>query len=311
MRHATLQLLGLKNQQLLSQCLNLGFITEAQHLQQVDRALIALLLEHKMYGGSTHYIWRTQEDDKVRLSHAANDGRLFAWDTRPDTGHPGEDYNCRCWAEPINAQEYANQMLIGEVNDNPRRWTNGDLNDYYNSGNGGVLTLSQIGYLGYVIDHFANSVETSDGSTGGYQAVEKQIIAEARRVRNGPVPYGFSSSYPFGNTIDIVTDTINNTGYYSFGESTVEGVFTGEVREEKGFLVISGIMDYEFSDKFKDRFQVVETLDTFFFLDREEAEDLADEWFGVGQSDKKSFEIKGNWRTKFNATVDRYNHTTD
>jgi SPP1 gp7 family putative phage head morphogenesis protein len=46
------------------------------------------------------YIWRTSEDEKVRSTHQANNGKIFRWDTRPPTGHPGEDYNCRCWAEP-------------------------------------------------------------------------------------------------------------------------------------------------------------------------------------------------------------------
>jgi hypothetical protein len=49
---------------------------------------------------TTHYIWRTAGDDKVRPSHAANEGERFAWDNPPDTGHPGEDINCRCVAEP-------------------------------------------------------------------------------------------------------------------------------------------------------------------------------------------------------------------
>jgi hypothetical protein len=49
---------------------------------------------------TTHYIWRTAGDDKVRASHAANDGKIIAWDNPPTTGHPGEDINCRCVAEP-------------------------------------------------------------------------------------------------------------------------------------------------------------------------------------------------------------------
>lgn len=49
---------------------------------------------------TTHYIWRTRGDGKVRPSHAANEGKIFAWDNPPPTGYPGEDYNCRCWAEP-------------------------------------------------------------------------------------------------------------------------------------------------------------------------------------------------------------------
>jgi SPP1 gp7 family putative phage head morphogenesis protein len=48
---------------------------------------------------TTHYVWRTQQDEKVRAAHGANDGRIFAWDSPPSTGHPGEDYGCRCWAE--------------------------------------------------------------------------------------------------------------------------------------------------------------------------------------------------------------------
>ena len=34
---------------------------------------------------TTHYIWRTRGDDKVRPSHAANNGRVFAWDDPPTT----------------------------------------------------------------------------------------------------------------------------------------------------------------------------------------------------------------------------------
>ena len=49
---------------------------------------------------TTHYIWRTRGDGKVRASHAVNNGRIFSWDNPPETGHPGEDYGCRCTAEP-------------------------------------------------------------------------------------------------------------------------------------------------------------------------------------------------------------------
>lgn len=50
---------------------------------------------------TTHYIWRTRGDDKVRPSHAANNGRVFSWNDPPETGHPGEDYGCPCTAEPL------------------------------------------------------------------------------------------------------------------------------------------------------------------------------------------------------------------
>lgn len=44
---------------------------------------------------TTHYIWRTAGDDKVRASHAANNGQTFAWDNPPPTGNPGDAVNCR------------------------------------------------------------------------------------------------------------------------------------------------------------------------------------------------------------------------
>lgn len=51
--------------------------------------------------GITKYIWRTSDDERVRDSHAANDGRVFSWNDPPASGHPGEDFQCRCHAEPV------------------------------------------------------------------------------------------------------------------------------------------------------------------------------------------------------------------
>ncbi len=65
--------------------------------------------------GYTLYIWRTMDDEKVRPSHAANDGIVFAWDIPPPTGHPGEEYGCRCWAEPLIAHDEIDDPPIEEV----------------------------------------------------------------------------------------------------------------------------------------------------------------------------------------------------
>lgn len=46
-----------------------------------------------------YYIWRTAGDDKVRQSHALLEGTIRSWNQSPD---PCEDYNCRCWAEPVS-----------------------------------------------------------------------------------------------------------------------------------------------------------------------------------------------------------------
>jgi hypothetical protein len=72
----------------------------AQYLRKgtpIDISIKALLKTQE--GETPYYIWRTAGDDKVRPSHAANEGRVFAWNDPPETGHPGEDFNCRCTAE--------------------------------------------------------------------------------------------------------------------------------------------------------------------------------------------------------------------
>lgn len=49
-----------------------------------------------------YYIWRTVGDDKVRSEHAQYNGTIRAWRDAPD---PGEDYNCRCWAEAVDTDD--------------------------------------------------------------------------------------------------------------------------------------------------------------------------------------------------------------
>lgn len=51
--------------------------------------------------GISKYVWVTAGDERVRPTHAANEGRTFSWDDPPATGNPGDDYNCRCIASPV------------------------------------------------------------------------------------------------------------------------------------------------------------------------------------------------------------------
>gem|GEM_PF-5424921 len=49
--------------------------------------------------GIEEYEWSTAGDERVRESHAANNGQRFRWDAPPEeTGHPGHDIMCRCVA---------------------------------------------------------------------------------------------------------------------------------------------------------------------------------------------------------------------
>lgn len=81
-----------------------AFIQYLRRGTPLDISLKAMAEER----ATTHYIWRTSGDDKVRSTHAVNNGRIFSWNDPPPTGHPGEDYNCRCTAEPY----YGNTSVI-------------------------------------------------------------------------------------------------------------------------------------------------------------------------------------------------------
>lgn len=52
--------------------------------------------------GVDRYEWSTSMDERVRDTHAANEGKIFFWNEPPaETGHPGNDINCRCVAIPV------------------------------------------------------------------------------------------------------------------------------------------------------------------------------------------------------------------
>lgn len=61
--------------------------------------------------GIPGYIWRALDDGHVRDAHAEVSGKYFDWKNPPNVGvndnpvHPGEDFNCRCWAEPAFGSE--------------------------------------------------------------------------------------------------------------------------------------------------------------------------------------------------------------
>jgi SPP1 gp7 family putative phage head morphogenesis protein len=68
---------------------------------QTSKLLGALNEVRQKEAGIDSYIWSTCHDDRVRETHAANDGKRFRWDSPPEeTGHPGEDVQCRCVADP-------------------------------------------------------------------------------------------------------------------------------------------------------------------------------------------------------------------
>jgi len=75
------------------------------------KALLLKFTETEVNHSTPLYRWRTASDEKVRASHAANEGRIFAWGNPPDKGHPGEEMNCRCYAEPVEVDTTPLEVL--------------------------------------------------------------------------------------------------------------------------------------------------------------------------------------------------------
>lgn len=236
-----IQYLGVKNQLLISRCLDLGFINEIKHLKQIDAELIALLMQYKMFGGSTHYIWHTQEDDRVRPSHAANDKKIFAWGNPPATGNPGEDYNCRCWAEPIKKDEYMHQDVTSIVDEGLNRWEWYDFVIHFYFGKGAAVELWQIGHLQDVIN-----LASQENERQVFRGVENQTADKAREVVEGSFSDSFENTYNF-KPVSFV-----------HGDSTVKGSINGTTREDKQSLIISAKISYTFSDVFTDPLDIIE-----------------------------------------------------
>jgi len=70
---------------------------------QTTKLNSALNQQRQQNLGIEEYVWITAQDgDRVRESHRKNHGKTFRWDRPPkETGHPGNDINCRCVAKPI------------------------------------------------------------------------------------------------------------------------------------------------------------------------------------------------------------------
>lgn len=66
----------------------------------------AITKHRQVAAGVERYTWSTSLDERVRPGHADLEGEMFSWDDPPDTGdgehcHPGEDFQCRCIADPV------------------------------------------------------------------------------------------------------------------------------------------------------------------------------------------------------------------
>lgn len=254
-----------------------AFIQYLRKGTAIEISLKAAAGEHP----TTHYIWRTQGDDKVRASHAANNGKIFAWDNPPETGYPGDDYNCRCTAEPYvqGSTEFAYQTLISSINDVSPKWTNIDLTRHFYIGGGRGVTLSEIGHLQGVINHYFYRL-------GKYGDVNTQIVDAARKNLGSEFAYDFSNSYGFEDYL------------YVFGDGVVSGVFIGSSRYQNGVLVVNGTVEYFYDDTFTDPVDLRELL-----RGTSDPADAARLQVIVSDFGGSYYPIKDYWKTEFHAEV--------
>ena len=81
---------------------------------QTQRQISNLTQARHRQMGITEYRWSTSEDERVRETHAANNGKVFQWATPPAaTGHPGNDVQCRCTARPIIPRRFGQDVRFG------------------------------------------------------------------------------------------------------------------------------------------------------------------------------------------------------
>lgn len=119
------------------------------------------------------YIWRTVEDDKVRGSHAQYNRTIRDWNDSPD---PGEDFNCRCWAEPLKRVVGLKQELANADKDASKKWTSLEFLKHFFFGGGSEVTLSETGYLGDIISKVEEVI---------YKKLEDQVADKMRSIKNG------------------------------------------------------------------------------------------------------------------------------
>jgi hypothetical protein len=258
----------------------------AVELGRLDhRFLTALAMYRQRAVGCENYIWRSQDDTRVRARHADYDDNVFAYSRPPDDGHPGQAYGCRCTAEPVWPEELSEGFLLEKAQQflpisldqksEIQRWDTWDFILHFYAGYGSDVSLSQIGLLNSIINQAQETI---------FPRVNDQIIQEAQKVQNGKFVYNFSNTYNFGDSS------------YSLNGATVSGVFEGSVHYERGYLVIFGKIDYQFQDDFTDPANIREIIN-----DTSKPEGLSPEYVGLTDLGGNAYSIKETWSTEFEA----------
>jgi SPP1 gp7 family putative phage head morphogenesis protein len=199
------------------------------------KTAMRLLRETRESHSTPQYVWRTRGDNKIRPTHAAKDGKIFSWDAPLPAYHPGEQKNCRCWAEPYvqGRTEFAHHEFISDLYSSVTPWDDTDFVWHYYFGGGRFRTLDQIGHLRQIAEYYAYH-------HGAFRRLSDQIADEARKKVSGPFTHDFWNTYDFKPIA------------FSYGSATVKGLFAGTVEERGSMLFIQGRSSFLFFDRFAD-----------------------------------------------------------
>jgi SPP1 gp7 family putative phage head morphogenesis protein len=105
---------GVRPNDLVERVMRLGDVTRARATliarTETARTASTLTEARARHAGSVAYVWRTVLDEAVRPSHRMLEGKTFMWDDPPVSdvsggvehhSHPGQIWNCRCYAQPL------------------------------------------------------------------------------------------------------------------------------------------------------------------------------------------------------------------
>ncbi len=220
-----------------------------------------------------------QRDDRIRASHAELNGTVRDLADSPD---PGEEFNCRCWAEPVGS-EGLKQELISEINDS-EKWSSLEFLKHFFFGGGNEVTLSEAGYLGDII---------SKAEEVMYKRLEAQVADKMRAIKNGPLTYRTENSYPRFKEVKWV-----------FGGGTIKTITAGQVIQDGDTVSIDAEVQYTYYDEFTDPADIRQL-----FIGPHNLSDLEPNWYtalGVTISEiafGRMYPITGSWKTKLTGSV--------
>lgn len=210
--------------------------------------------DNNLFPQTGQYIWRIRRDSKVRSAHAVNDGKIFDWNNPPVTGHPGQEYGCRCRAIPyVQSVSESMHIALSDVHDSGPEWSSRDFLNHYWNGNGAAIALRKAGHLEKVVDAYMQIVE---------QRLKEQIADAAREKIGQTFFYTFDNLYHMTSVV------------FSLGKTTIGGLFFGSSVPKNGALEIEGLIEFYLKDEFTD------PTDFGIDLPRSQDYDIYDSWKG-------------------------------